>query len=346
MPGELLSKLEQRTVTGTLVRTLEDGRLKCLACAHECVLSEGKRGICGVRRHVRGKLRVPWGYIARKYVRPVETNTVFHVRPGALSLTFGSFGCDLRCAYCHNANLSQVLRDGGVGEPLDVEPPELVEEARLSGASVLCAAYNEPMISAEWVREIFAAAKAAGLLTVLISDGHSTPVALEYLRSVTDVFRVDLKGYSEQQYRTLGGRLAPVLESIRCAKALGYWVEVVTLVVPGLNLDHEGLRSLGDQLRDIDPGMPWHLNAFVPRYRMLDRPSPSAGFLIDVAGTAYARGSEYVYVSNVPGFDALSHTRCSRCRAVLVERANYRTTRLSMAAGACPQCAERIPGLY
>jgi pyruvate formate lyase activating enzyme len=344
-PRPLQLVLDERTVPGVLVKPAAGGQLTCLACAHGCVLAEGKRGICGVRRHERGELRVPWGYVAKKYVRPVETNTIFHVRPGANALTFGLFGCDLRCPYCHNAALSQALRDDLEGQPLDTTAEALVEEALGAGARVVCAAYNEPMISAEWVEHIFGFARGAGLATALISDGNSTPEALAYLKPVTDVFRVDLKGYAQEQYRKLGGRLAPVLDSIREAKRLGYWVEVVTLVVPGLNDDERGLGTLGDELRRIDPEIPWHLNAFVPRYRLQTTPSPSPHFLASVAGSAYARGTRYVYVGNAPGMAALAHTRCPDCQRVLIEREDYRVTVTSVAGGGCPNCGTTLPGL-
>lgn len=297
-----------------------------------------------------GELRVPHGYVARSYVRAVETNTIFHVRPGARALTFGMYGCGLRCGYCHNAGVSQALRDPTLVDnkpPTDVDAEALVERAVRDGCEVLCAAYNEPMIAVEWVREIFLAAKRRGLVTAIISDGHSTPEALAYVRDAADVYRVDLKGYTEEHYRALGGHLAPVLASIRRAKELGFWVEVVTLVVPGFNDEESGLRQIARQLAAIDLDIPWHVNGFVPRYRMQDRPPTSASALALVAGSAYARGLRHVYVSNVPGQCAdLSHTRCPSCAHVVIRRANYETVSNELRKGACPACGTRIPGIF
>ena len=140
----------------------------------------------------------------------------------------------------------------------------------------------EPMITAEWAREIFGVAKRRGLITALVSDGNSTREALEYMRPVTDVFRVDLKTFDEAGYKSLGGRLGPVLESIALAKSLGYWVEVVMLVVPGFNDDARGLSRLADALIEIDPSIPWHVNGFVPRYKLRDRPAMPAPPLISL----------------------------------------------------------------
>jgi pyruvate formate lyase activating enzyme len=346
---DFVAELAKRTARGELVEPgPEAGYLRCTACAHRCVVAEGRAGACGVRFERRGELRVPFGYVARHYVRSVETNTIFHVRPGAKSLTFGMFGCDLRCPYCQNWKVSQALREPGLtGEPIDISAAELVRQAASAGCEVIASAYNEPMITAEWARAVFTEAKAQGLATALISDGNTTPEALAYMRPSADVFRVDLKGYSAEQYRALGGRLEPVLSGIREARRLGYWVEVVTLVVPGFNDDPAGLRKLGDELASIDPDIPWHINAFYPRYRMSDRPATDPAFLVNIAGTAYARGMRYVYVSNMADrLRELSHTRCPACHEVVVRRFNYATEEVRLREGACPACSSPVPGLW
>ena len=325
----------------------KDGVLRCVACAHRCAFPDDRVGACGTRHSRGGTLYAPRGWVARRYVRAVETNTVYHVLPGAKALTFGLYGCDLRCPYCHNSRISQALRDGAEDEsatPITAEA--LVNEAIAAGCEVICAAYNEPMIAAEWVVEVFTEAKARGLVTVIVSDGHTTPEALAFVRPVTDCYRVDLKGFSAEQYKTLGGRLEPVLAAIREAKRLGMWVEVVTLVVPGFNDDARGLRDLAKHIAAVDVGIPWHLNAFQPRYRMTDRPAMDTGTLVSLAGTAYARGLQFVYASHT-GFVELEHTRCPSCHTLLVERDNF-TTRKSLIGpdGTCPACAARVPGLF
>lgn len=344
---DLRVDLSQLAVPGEL-QTKEGGLLRCTACAHRCVLGDGRTGACGVREGRDGRVFVPFGYIARRYVRAVETNTVYHVEPGSKALTFGMYGCDLRCPYCHNWRLSQALREDVAGEaPIPMTAQALVDEAVAADCRVLCAAYNEPMIAAEWVRAVFTEAKARGLRTMVVSDGNTTPEALAYLRPVTDVYRVDLKGFAPEHYKTLGGRLEPVLEAIVEARRLGYWVEVVTLVVPGFNDDEPGLRALAKKLAAIDVALPWHLNAFQPRYKMKDRPAMHPELLVSVAGTAFARGMQFVYVGNVTGtFQELEHTRCPGCHTTVVERNNFTTTTNRLVSGACPSCGERIPGLF
>jgi pyruvate formate lyase activating enzyme len=345
----LQERLFELTAPAALVEPEREG-LRCVACAHRCRLAADQVGVCGVRANVAGALRAPWGYIARRHVRAVETNTVFHVRPGAKALTFGMYGCDLRCPYCHNWQVSQALREPDrEGEaPTPTSAAALVGEALGQGCRVLCAAYNEPMLAAEWVAAIFAEARRAGLLTAVISDGNTTRQALSFLRPVTDVFRVDLKAATPEAYRSVGGRLQPVLEAIAAARELGYWVEVVTLVAPGISDDPSGLRNLAGVLGEIDRDIPWHLNGFVPRYRMTHAPATSPDLLVSTAGSAYARGLRFVYVGNVPGAaaGALNHTRCPACHVVLVERADYRTTSNLVAGASCFRCRTPVPGLW
>jgi pyruvate formate lyase activating enzyme len=308
--------------------------------------ADGNAGSCGVRFNRGGELRAPAGYVARRYVRPVEINTIFHVRPGANALTFGMFGCDLRCPYCQNWKLSQALREGLTDQhPIAVSARELIDYAIAQRCEVICAAYNEPLITAEWMCEIFAQAKARGLVTAVISDGNTTPETLEFIRPVTDVYRVDLKGFSSEQYRLLGGRITPVIEGIKIARRMGFWIEIVTLVVPMFNDELGGPRQLARQIAAIDPLIPWHLNAFYPRYQMQDRyPTPPAT-LLSAAATALAGGLKFVYVGNIWN-PALSHTFCPNCRSPVVKRAGYVTKENDLMNGACPRCATPVPGIW
>jgi pyruvate formate lyase activating enzyme len=346
--GQTRRVLLPLTATGALSSAQADGRLACSACAHRCSLRDGQVGACGVRWRSNRELRVPFGYVAASHVRPVETNTVYHVVPGRPALTFGMYGCDMRCPYCHNWRLSQAPRDNVRDlSPRATTPEQLIDTATAADCAAVCAAYNEPIIAAEWVKAIFGEAQRRGLITALISDGHTTREALEYLRPVTDVCRIDLKAFTEEQYATLGGRLSVVLDAIEVAQTLGYWVEVVTLVVPDFNDDPRGLRWIARHLASVDVDMPWHLNAFYPRYRWRGRPSQGAGLLVTAAGTAYALGLRHVYVGNLADqVRELSHTRCPRCQTVVVERRDYRALSVNVVDGHCPTCATPIAGQW
>ncbi len=209
-------------VPAVLAQPLDNHTVRCNACAHRCVVNPGSYGSCGVRQNVDGVLQAQRGYVAARHVRAVETNTMYHVRPGARSLSFGMLGCDLRCPYCHNARLSQQWRDPTLAPTEAMSAQALVSQAVEAGCEVLCAAYNEPMVTAEWAYEVFALAKAHGLVTGMVSDGHTTADALQYMRPVMDVYRIDLKGFDAAQYRRLGGRMDAVLAAISTARSLGY----------------------------------------------------------------------------------------------------------------------------
>jgi pyruvate formate lyase activating enzyme len=280
---------------------------------------------------------------------PVERNTIYHLRPGSQGLTFGMLGCDLRCPWCSNWTLSQALRHHELEQTAveDVSPEELVTRAREKQCQVIVSAFNEPMITAEWAYAVFAEAHRHGLATAVVSDGNTTPEALRLLRPVTDVFRVDLKGFAPQQYQLVGGVADAPLAALREARRLGYWVEAVTVVVPGVNDSLAGLRGLAAELAAIDPDLPWHLNAFVPRYRMTDRPPMDGQLLVTAAGSAYARGLHYVYVGNLADrVAALSHTRCPGCHAELVRRRDYATEFVGLLDGKCPHCSNPVAGRW
>lgn len=349
MPPTLDEALRARAQPATLFDRTEQGHFRCTACAHECVIQEGRAGACGVRYAHGDTLFAPANYVARQYVRSIESNTIYHALPGTRSLIFGMFGCDLRCPYCHNAAISQALRESSNDwRPIDVSAEQLVQLAKDENCQSIVAAYNEPMIAAEWVSTVFRAAKSQGLLTGVVSDGNSTQQAMELLRPVCDVFRVDLKASTNDQYKQLGGRLEPVLASIKRAKELGYWVELVTLVVEGFNDSLVELRQLMGRVAEISLEIPWHFNAFVPRYKLANHHRTAMMTIASIVGMGYAKGFRYVYGSNAPdGVTELSHTRCPECASVLIERVDYQCTEFRLTPeGRCSVCATKIPGIW
>jgi pyruvate formate lyase activating enzyme len=350
----LSDALAQRTTRGRLFEPgSSPGTVRCTACVRECVIGKGESGSCGVRFERNGSLRVPYGYVSRANVRFVESNAIYHVLPGTRALTFGMYGCDLRCGYCHSWYVSQALREpdeaGGRGPTVDITAEQLVSRAVAEGCRVICAAYNEPTVAVEWVHEVFRLAKRRGLVTAMITNGSATRRALVHLRPVTDVYRVDLKGFNDRQYLSLGGGLGPaaVLQSITLARRLGFWVEVVTLVVPQLNDEATGLLSLASKLAAIDANIPWHVNAFQPRYRMRDRAPTASSMLARVVADARMKGLRFVYGGTVD-HDArgLAHTRCPVCREHIVRRRGSESMLETLDPSRCPRCATAIPGLW
>jgi pyruvate formate lyase activating enzyme len=329
-----------------LERPLGDGRIQCLACAHRCKIPEGRRGVCRVRFVREGTLLRPAGYVAGAACDPIEKKPFFHAYPGCDALTFGMLGCNLHCPYCQNWITSQALRDEEASAPpRQADPEGLVRAAVDNGARAVISSYNEPLITADWAVEVFRAARAQGLACGFVSNGNATPEVLEYLRPLVDLFKVDLKGFREDSYRRLGGRLANVLDTIRRLKGMGFWVEVVTLVVPGFNDSEEELRDMAEFLAGVDPSIPWHLTAFHPDYRMDDGDRTPAAALLGARRIARAAGLRYVYVGNIAAGDAES-TRCHSCGALLIRRSGFRVEENRMRGAVCPDCGERIPGVW
>ncbi len=327
----------------------ESGKLVCLACAHRCKLGEGRRGVCQVRYRKGGALSVPWGYTGGVAVDPIEKKPFFHVLPGARALSFGMLGCDMHCDYCQNWFTSQSLRDPGATVSVRPATPEaLVEAAVRGGCRVLVSTYNEPLITAEWAHDVFAAARRQGLVTGFVSNGHATPEVLDYLHPVTDLFKVDLKAFRASTYRRLGGRLEAVTETIAELWRRGLWVEVVTLVVPELNDSAEELAGMARFLVGVSADIPWHVTAFHPDYRMADRGRTASKTLARARRIGQEAGLRFVYAGNLPGSVAHGEdTMCPSCGAVVVERWGFSVVaeRL-LEQGRCPECDTVIPGRW
>jgi pyruvate formate lyase activating enzyme len=344
--------LDSLTVEGELVETLEDQTVRCLACGHRCLIREGRRGICQVRYNRGGVLMVPWGYVAALQADPIEKKPFFHVLPGAEALTFGMLGCDFHCEYCQNHLTSQALRDPASDVAVSlvrrISPEQMVSLARRSGASIIASSYNEPLITSEWAVGIFRLALEAGLKCVYISNGNATPEVLDYLRPYLAGYKIDLKTMQDRRYRQLGGVLSNVLDSIQRAHALGLWVEVVTLVVPGFNDSTEELMEAARFLFSVSPDIPWHVTAFHPDYKMTDPPPTSVRTLLRAAEIGQEAGLNYVYAGNIPGrVGEYETTYCPQCRTPLIQRYSYviQDYRLSP-QGTCPKCNTPVPGIW
>jgi pyruvate formate lyase activating enzyme len=346
--ASLAEVLARETREGELYEVLADGRLRCHACGHCCPLPDGAIGVCKVRFNAGGRLRVPWGYVGGVQCDPIEKKPFFHAYPGALAYSFGMLGCDLHCAYCQNWVTSQALRDpAAVAPPLEATPEDLVRDAVRQGARVLVSTYNEPLITSEWAVAVFKDARAAGLATGFVSNGNGTPQVLEYLRPWIDLYKVDLKSFDDRHYRQLGGRLDPILDTIRRLHAMDVWLEIVTLLIPGFNDSPDELARLTAFVAGVSPDIPWHVTAFHGDYRMSETDDTSAEMLLAAAEIGHRAGLRFVYAGNLPGaVGDMEDTRCG-CGETLVARTGYfvRDYRISR-DGRCPACSSRVPGRW
>ncbi len=347
--GEVLDRL---AVKGSLYEVVDpdDKKLRCYACAHQCLIKEGRRGICQVRFNEGGVLRVPHGYVGALQVDPIEKKPFFHLLPGTDALSFGMLGCDFHCDFCQNWLTSQTLRDDAAGvAPQVISAQELVQLALHYRSGSIASTYNEPLITSEWAVEVFKLARQAGLRTLYISNGNATRAVLEFLAPWLDGYKIDLKTMRDATYRRIiGGVLQHVLDTIRWAHELGMWVEVVTLVIPGMNDSNDELWDAARYIRSVSPDIPWHVTAFHPDYKMTDVGHTPVETLLRAAEIGTEAGLNYVYAGNLPGRTRnWEDTRCPKCQTTLIRRRGFHVVENQIGTkGICPNCQTPIPGIW
>lgn len=326
----------------------EDGGIRCVACGHRCLIADGKAGVCRVRFNQRGELRVPAGYVAGLQIDPIEKKPFYHAYPGRDALSFGMLGCDFHCGYCQNWVTSQALRDDeAIARPRFISPEQIVELAVQRRTPVMVSTYNEPLITSDWAVEVFKLARPHGIVCGFVSNGNATPEALEFIRPYVDLYKVDLKGFNDKNYRKLGGVLQNVLETIPRLKAMGFWVEIVTLVVPTFNDSDDELKQIAEFLASVSPDIPWHVTAFHPDYKMTDPPATPVETLLRAYDIGKTAGLKFIYPGNIPGtVGTRENTYCPRCNALLIKRYGFHVEQNRMNAGKCPDCGAEVPGVW
>lgn len=344
--GETLGRL---TREGELYEKLPDHKVRCYACGHRCLILDGHDGVCRVRFNRGGTLLVPWNYFGALQCDPIEKKPFFHALPGTLAMSFGMLGCDLHCGYCQNWFTSQALRDpASVAPPIPMNAKQFVELAVAGGADTVTSTYNEPLITSEWGVEVFKEARKRGLRTSYVSNGNGTKEVLEYIRPWVDFYKVDLKGFSDKNYRQLGGKLDSVLKTVEMLYEKGFWLEVVTLFIPGFNDSEDEMRQIAKFLAGISRDIPWHCTAFHPDYKMSDRDYTSTRAIIRACEIGKEEGLRYCYAGNIPGrVGDWENTRCPTCKELLVERSGFTVIGHWLTdEGKCPKCATAIAGRW
>lgn len=328
-----------------LQEKLSGGKVRCLACAHRCALGEGASGICGVRFNAGGTLRAPWGYISGAAPDPIEKKPFFHVLPGARTLSFGMFGCNFRCSYCQNWHISDIKSAAAcVPEPAGAR--ELAAAAVSEGAKVLVSTYNEPLITAEWAAAVFTEGKKLGLRAAFVSNGYATPESAALLRPVMDLWKVDLKGFDPVKYsKVCGARLEKVLDGIKLIRESGFWLEVVTLIVPGLNDSDAEIGAMAGFLAGLSRDIPWHLTAFHPDFRMTDAGPTRPETLYRAREIALSSGLRYVYCGNIAGA-AGQDTTCPACGSAVIRREGFSVAENLLGPGGACRCGQKVPGVW
>jgi pyruvate formate lyase activating enzyme len=340
--------LKTFTIAGDLYDVHEDGSVVCYACGHRCLIRPDREGICRVRFNQGGKLYVPANYAAGIQCDPTEKKPFFHAYPGSLAVTFGMLGCDYHCSYCQNWLTSQALRDPkAVASPQEIRPIDLIILGKRYNAKLLVSSYNEPLITSEWAMQIFEEAKKEGFVTGYVSNGNATEEVLDYIRPHTDLYKIDLKSFSDKTYRKLGGVLNNVLQAIEMVYERGFWLEVVSLLIPGFNDTTEELMAMAKYLVGISADIPWHVTAFHQEYKMESPENTPVETLIRAAEVGYEAGLNFVYAGNLPGqVRKYENTHCPQCGYELVRRCGFQVLENKIVRGSCSRCLARIPGVW
>lgn len=327
-----------------LWEALEGGLVHCFLCAQECRIRPGRTGVCGVRENRDGTLyTLVYGEVVAHNVDPIEKKPLFHFLPGTQAFSIATAGCNMRCKFCQNADISQASK--GKTETIHAEPlaPErVVSLAQAYDCASIAYTYTEPTIFMEYVLEIAPLAVRADLANVFVTNGFMTPQAREIILPYLDAANIDLKGFSDRYYRQLcGARLQPVLDTIRELYAAGVETEVTTLVIPEENDSDEELRSIAGFLASVSPDIPWHISRFFPTYELTNRPPTPVETLRRAARIGREAGLHYVYLGNVPG-EAGENTLCPQCGNMVIRRSMYHTE-VEEEVNRCRVCGLGLP---
>ncbi len=330
----------------------EGQRVRCQLCAHQCRIAEGQRGICQARENRGGVLySLVYGRLVAQAVDPIEKKPLFHFYPGSRSYSIATMGCNFRCTFCQNADISQGLREGLGLLGRDTPPEAVVAAARDTGCQSIAYTYTEPTIFFEYSYDMGQLAHQHGIANVYVTNGYMSREMLELAAPpgeppLIDAANVDLKAFTDDFYRQqCGARLQPVLDSLKGLKARGVWLEVTTLLIPGLNDSDAELQQIASFIaQELGPETPWHVSRFHPTYRLTDRPPTPISTVLRARDIGLEAGLQYVYVGNVPGLGG-EDTLCPACGEALIVRTGFRVRHNRATGGVCAHCGARIAGI-
>jgi pyruvate formate lyase activating enzyme len=327
---------------------VEEGKVQCHLCAHECKIDPGKRGLCHVRENQEGTLNtLVYGMVVAENIDPIEKKPLFHFLPGSRSYSIATAGCNFMCLHCQNYDISQYPKRHRGKIPGMVRTAEdIVREAKANRSATISYTYTEPTIFLEFALDTARLAKEQGIRNVFVSNGFMTEASATAMAELIDGDNVDLKSFQDDFYRKVcKARLQPVLDTIQRLKQLGVWLEVTTLVIPGLNDSEEELTEIAQFIKGVGPEIPWHVSAFYPTHQMLDRPRTPPETLLKAREIGLKAGLRYVYTGNIPGQGG-ENTHCYSCGELLIERSGYAIRGFILQDGKCPKCQAAIDGVW
>lgn len=326
---------------------LAGGIVHCSLCAHRCTINPGRRGICGVRENKDGVLySLVYGTLIAGHVDPVEKKPFFHVYPASRSYSIAAVGCNFRCEFCQNHEISQMPRSTLMIMGEDISCAEIVARAKNSGSKTIAYTYTEPTVYFELAYETAILACEEGLKNVFVTNGFMTKEAMETIAPYLAAANVDLKSIRDDFYqKQCGARLGPVLETLKKMKQAGIWLEITTLLIPGINDSDQELRDIAKFIVRLGADTPWHISRFHPQFKLRDVPVTPLASLHRAVETGREHGLKYVYSGNVPGDDG-ENTYCSNCRSLLIERHGFNVISTNLTGNKCLNCKTELEGIY
>jgi len=326
-----------------------DGKtIQCDLCPHRCKLKNNQCGICGVRQNREGTLySLIYGRVIAMHVDPIEKKPLFHVAPGSRSFSLATAGCNFKCKFCQNYEISQLRGTENLlqmGEKL--APDEIVALAKQQGCASIAYTYTEPTVYFEYAYDIATLAHKENLLNIFVSNGFISEEPLYLLSDVLHALNVDLKSYRDEFYKkNVCARLTPVLDALRIMKKLKFWIEITTLIIPGENDSKEELTDIATFIRtELGPEVPWHISRFYPHYNFSHYPPTPIGTLKTAYEIGKKQGLRYVYLGNVSG-EKEENTYCHQCGKLLIERRGFHITQYNVVVGSCQYCQTPLDGL-
>jgi len=325
---------------------LENKAVQCRLCPRNCFIPSGKRGFCGVRENREGALyALSYGKLVALHIDPIEKKPLFHFLPGTKAFSIATAGCNLKCKFCQNWEISQKLPEEVNYEY--IAPEDLVKKIRESGCNVIAYTYTEPTIFYEYMLETAKLARACGIKNVMHSSGYVNEKPLRELAKYMDAANIDLKGFSDDYYVKMSeGTLEPVLKSLKVLKEEKVHLEITNLVLPGYNDDNENVTKMCLWIKEnLGPETPLHFSRFWPLYKLAALNPTPLETLERARKIAQGAGLKYVYIGNMPGHDGES-TYCPRCKKIVVKRSGYSILEINLANGKCKFCGEFIEGVW
>jgi len=322
-------------------------KVQCNLCAHRCKINEGKKGICLVRENRDGILyTLVYGRTISQAIDPIEKKPLFNFYPGTTAYSIATVGCNFKCQFCQNWEISQMVRDKHLIMGNEASPESIVENAKRYGSKSIAYTYTEPTIFFEYAYDTAKLAHEADIKNVFVTNGYMTEEALKEINPYLDAANVDLKSFSDDFYRKLcGARLQPVLDTLKLMKKLGIWVEVTTLIIPSLNDSPDELRKIAKFIvNELGDDTPWHISRFYPSYNLKDKPPTPIDTIHKAREIGLNEGLKYVYEGNVPDSKGES-TYCPNCKNLVIKRWGYQITKKDIKDGICQHCSFKIDGV-